>query len=71
MLPPSSSSSPLSIAIGDIAAIGWNAEPSDGRNRKPTQGLNILVDDNVDVGSVSVGLRQTLKKIFFKVKNKK
>lgn len=51
------SSSPLSMAIGDIAAIGWNADPSDGRQlvSPVKQGLNILVD----VGSASVGFKQT------------
>lgn len=35
------------IATGTtIGCNGWKAEPSDGRNLKPTVGLNIVDDDN-------------------------
>lgn len=48
-----------SLAISDgttnAGCRGWNAEPSDGLNRKPTHGLNTVADD----WSASVNLRQT------------
>lgn len=40
-----------------IGCNGWNAEPNDGRNLKPTGGLNMA--DDGDRWSVSLDFRQT------------
>lgn len=51
------------IAPAGIGCSGWNAEPNDGRNLKPTGGLNMA--DDGDKWSVSLDFKHTYGIISF------
>lgn len=51
------------IVPAKIGCSGWNAEPNDGRNLKPIDGLNMA--DDGDKCSVSLDFKQTYS-IFYR-----